>query len=1130
MKYEKLSHYDHIWKRGEVYCGSFEPMTTETIIYRPVSKVVTAASDSGVDDTDSMSASSSNEDSSPLQMTKVTYVPALLKIFDEILMNASDQKFRDPEGTREIRVKIDKGTGEIEVFNDGKGLPVVMHDTEKCYIPELVFGHLLTGTNFDDTAVRINSGRNGIGAKLANIFSESFTVETANSEHDKMFRCTWTDHMKKRGKVHIGAIRGRGRKKDWTLVRFTPDYAHFKTPNGVLDDDHYGLMMRRVYDLATTLRGTVKVYLNDLQLAIKGIEDYVKLCVPQDLHDGILSDHCSSGRWHVAVVPAPEGSKHQQMTFANGVHTMRGGTHVNDVTNKVIDGLRKVVKESQLGDTALKNQFWLFLSCIVENPTFDTQTKEKLTLKASSWGSSWTPTPKFLKKLTTGPISDAIALALESKNDKMAKKTDGVKRSKISGIRKLVDATMAGTAQSAKCTLFLTEGDSAKSMAISGLSVLPEKDRRYFGVYPLRGKLLNVRDAPTKAVLDNKEITELKKILALSVGKVYKDTSELRYGRIALFTDADTDGSHIKGLIMNLLEHNWPSLLELPGFLCEFITPIVKATNGTGSKSKVMSFFSQQEFRQWNNGEVPAGWKVKYYKGLGTSTKDEAQGYFKALDRHMCSFHELSTEDREKLDLAFRKTRAADRKQWLAEYNSEEYLNRKVAQKNRISEFIDKDLIHFSNYDNVRNIPKMVDGLKPSQRKVIWTMLQKRITSDIKVAQLGAIVAEYTGYHHGEVSLFQTIINMAQDFVGSNNLNLLVPSGQFGSRLLGGSDASAPRYIYTRLQDFTRALFPVEDDMILNKQVDEGQVIEPEYLLPILPLVLINGATGIGTGYSTDVPMYKPSEILEAVSSRLNGMQVDSSSMLKPWYRGFTGTVTEDGDGKYSVTGLFETPNENTVVIKELPVGTWTENYIENTLDPLEEKGAIASVTKRFTDVTVDIQLKVPSGSNAAALIDKLKLTTTVRTSNMVLFDAKGHIKRYANIDAVIDDYMVVRLDGYCKRKAAQLDALRNEILVLDNRVRFIHACISGTVVLGKTKLEDVEKKLTDMKFARIKESYEYLHGMALSSLTAERASALESQLESKKAQYKDLEGRTPQQLWLTDLEKLSSYLTKLSL
>lgn len=1127
MQYQKLTHHEHVLKRGEVYAGSFEPTVIETIVYRPLSENKPSSSDSGIATPDDMSVDSTNDSVSPLQTIKVTYIPSLLKIFDEILMNASDQKIREPEATKEIRVKFNKETGEIEVFNDGKGIPVVIHDKEGCYVPEMIFGQLLSGSNFDDTQTRNVSGLNGIGASLCNIYSKTFTVETADTENDKLFRCTWSDNMYKKSKVYVGPIKGRGKKKGYTRVTFTPDYERFKIAG--LDDDHYGLMARRVYDLAATLRGSVKIYLNDQLVPVKSIEDFTKMCIPEEMHDAILSDHTSDGRWHIAVVPAPEGTKHHQMTFVNGVHTLRGGTHVNDVTNKVIEGLRKVVKESQLGDTALKNQFWLFLSCTVDNPTFDTQTKEKLTLKTSSWGSTWTPAPKFLKKLSSGPISDAIALALENKNDKLAKLSDGKKRSKISGIRKLVDASMAGTSQSAKCTLFLTEGDSAKSTAIAGLSALPEKDRRYFGVYPLRGKLLNVRDAPTKAVLENKEITELKKILGLQVSKAYKDTSELRYGRVALFTDADTDGSHIKGLIMNLLEHNWPSLLELPGFLCEFITPIVKCTRvGGASGGKVMSFFSQQEFRQWNDGVVPAGWKVKYYKGLGTSTKDEAQGYFKALDQHMCSFHELSKEDREKLDLAFRKTRAADRKQWLAEYNSEEYLNRKVAQKNRISEFIDKDLIHFSNYDNVRNIPKMIDGLKPSQRKVIWTMLQKRLVNDIKVAQLGAIVAEYTGYHHGEVSLFQTIINMAQEFVGSNNLNLLVPSGQFGSRLLGGSDASAPRYIYTRLQDFTRALFPVEDDMILNKQVDDGQVIEPEHLLPILPLVLINGATGIGTGYSTDVPQYRPSAVLSAVRSRLQGSS--SGALLVPWYRGFTGTVTTEDDGKYTIAGLWEIPNPTTVIIKELPVGTWTENYIENTLDPLEEKGTIASVTKRFTDSTVDIQLKVPTGGDAQGLIDKLKLSTTVRTSNMVLFDAKGHIKRYPTVDAVIDDYMVIRLDGYCKRKAAQLEALRGEILVLDNRVRFIHGCINGSIILGKTKLEEVEKKLEQMRFAHIKEGYEYLHGMALSSLTAERAAALESQLEAKRTQYKDLEGRTPQQLWLSDLEKLSGYLTKLSL
>jgi DNA topoisomerase-2 len=193
--------------------------------------------------------------------------------------------------------------------------------------------------------------------------------------------------------------------------------------------------------------------------------------------------------------------------------------------------------------------------------------------------------------------------------DKQLKKTDGTKKVRVTGIKNLTDAAWAGTKNGHLCTLILTEGDSAKALVMSGFSVI---GRERYGVFPLRGKLLNVRDAGVASITNNAEITAIKQIIGLRSSVVYKDTSTLRYGHVMLMTDQDTDGTHISGLVMNFFHACFPSLLEIPGFLKKFITPIVKATKG----KEVREFYSIPDYSSWKNSTPDyRKWSAKYYKG-----------------------------------------------------------------------------------------------------------------------------------------------------------------------------------------------------------------------------------------------------------------------------------------------------------------------------------------------------------------------------------------------------------------------------------------------------------------------------------------------------------------------------------
>ena len=321
-----------------------------------------------------------------------------------------------------------------------------------------------------------------------------------------------------------------------------------------------------------------------------------------------------------------EGS-FQQISFVNAIATTKGGGHVNYITDQVAKHLAVAVKKknkggSEIKPNQIKNHLSIFVNCLVENPTFDSQTKENLTTRPSAFGSEGKLGDKFLKQVEKCGVVDAVMSYAKFKQNQALKRKGGTKKSKLTGITKLDDANFAGTAKSKDCTLIITEGDSAKSLAVSGLSVV---GRDYYGVFPLKGKPLNVRDATHAQIMKNEEIMNVVEIMGLKFGTEYtpENVKSLRYGHLMIMADQDQDGSHIKGLIINFIHHFWPSLLDIPDFLMQFITPIVKCTKG----KKTHTFFTLPEYEEWKaeTGNDAKGWTIKYYKGLGTSTSSEGE-------------------------------------------------------------------------------------------------------------------------------------------------------------------------------------------------------------------------------------------------------------------------------------------------------------------------------------------------------------------------------------------------------------------------------------------------------------------------------------------------------------------------
>lgn len=1146
--YQKKTQLEHILLRPDSYIGSVEPVTQQMWVY---------------------------DEEVGLNCREVTFVPGLYKIFDEILVNAADNKQRD-KAMNCIKVNIDVENNTISVWNNGKGIPVVEHKVEKVFVPALIFGQLLTSSNYDDDEKKVTGGRNGYGAKLCNIFSTKFTVETSCKESKKSFKQTWFNNMGKAGEANIKPFDG----EEYTCITFRPDLPKFKMT--ILDKDTVALMTRRAYDIAGATKG-LRVYFNGKKLPVSGFRSYVDMYL-EDKVDEVgnpltVLHEAINERWEVCLTMSEKGF--QQVSFVNSIATTKGGRHVDYVADQVVTKLIEVVKKKNKAGVAVKpfqvkNHIWLFVNCLIENPTFDSQTKENMTLQQKSFGSSCSLSEKFIKQAISSGIVESVMNWVKFKaQTQLNKKCSALKQSKIKGVPKLDDANDAGGKNSSSCTLILTEGDSAKTLAVSGLGVVG-RDR--YGVFPLKGKILNVREASLKQIMENAEINNIIKILGLQYKKNYSDPESLktlRYGKIMIMTDQDQDGSHIKGLLINFIHHNWPALLK-HSFLEEFITPIIKASH----KKSQLSFYSIPEFNEWKEKQTNIkSWRIKYYKGLGTSTSQEAKEYFSDMQRHRIPFKYSGPEDDEAITLAFSKKKVEERKEWLTnfminrrqrrEHNlPEDYLYGESTKFLSYNDFVNKELVLFSNSDNERSIPCLVDGLKPGHRKVLFCCFKRNDKREVKVAQLAGSVAEMSAYHHGESSLMMTIIGLAQNFVGSNNLNLLQPQGQFGTRLHGGKDSASPRYIFTMLSPLARLLFPAIDDNLLKHNFDDNQRVEPEWYIPIIPTLLINGAEGIGTGWASKIPNYDIREIIGNIHRMLHG---EEPLKMLPSYKGFKGTVEEMAENHFMISGEVAILDSTTIEISELPVKTWTQTYKENVLEPMmngtEKVPAIITDFKEYhTDTTVRFVVKMPEEklreAEHAGLHKVFKLQTPLTCASMVVFDHVGSLKKYDSVVDILRDFFELRMKYYVLRKDWLTGMLQAESSRLTNQARFILEKIQGTLVIENKRKKELIQMLQQMgydsdpvkawKQAQEKEmdseeqqqqqegeeeeedaensqgpDYNYLLSMPMWFLTKEKKDELCKQRDTKINELNTLKRKSPSDLWKEDLAAFSEELEK---
>jgi len=1119
-KYQKKSDKQHVLDNPDTYIGSIEHISSEVYIY--------------------------DNENKKIKEKTIDYIPGLYKLFDEGIVNcrdhiirmqqlisASDDKKNYP--VNNINITIDDD-GIVTLMNDGNGIDVSIHPEYKIWIPELIFGHLRTSTNYDKSEKKIVGGKNGFGFKLVLIWSSWGKIETVDAKTGQKYVQEFKDNLNTIEKPTIT----KTKIKPYTSVSFKPDFKRLNIEG--FSDDFKALLKRRVYDIAAVSPKTVKVKYNDEVLQVKSFQEYIDLYIGSKTETPRIYEEANE-RWEYAVCLAPK-EEFTQISFVNGIYTSKGGKHVDYIIGQIVKKLTAYIKEKKHIDVkpaSIKEQLMIFVNCTIENPAFDSQTKDYLNSAVSNFGSSCDVSIKFIEKIAKMGVMNVACSLTEVKENKAVKKTDGNKCKTIRNIPKLVDANFAGTAKSKDCILILCEGDSAKSGIISGLS---REDRNTIGVYPMKGKMFNIRGESVSKISENKEIYEIKQILGLEHGKNYTLAdvqSKLRYGKLLFMTDQDLDGSHIKGLGINMIDSEWKSLIDVPEFIGYMNTPILKASKG----KEIKEFYNNGEYDSWKSGEDvdPSKWNIKYYKGLGTSTSKEFKEYF--AKKKIVNFK--STEKcRESIDMVFNKKRANDRKEWLSNYDRNAYLNTSKTDVT-YEEFIYNDMIHFSKYDNDRSIPNICDGLKISLRKILYSAFKKNLKTEIKVAQFSGYVSEHSGYHHGEASLNGAIVGLAQNYVGSNNINLLHPSGQFGTRLQGGKDAASERYIFTYLNPLTRKIFSELDDPVLEYLADDGQIVEPVHYVPIIPMILVNGTKGIGTGFSTDIMCHNPIQIINYLEGKLkNSSEVDLKTLLiEPYYKNFKGKIypVDDTRKKYVIKGCYEMLGSDKIRVTELPIGTWTQDYkeyLESLVDNKSAKGKTKSgddYIKDFNDMSTDLNVEFEITFYPGILtklicqkhdyglegIEKyLKLYTTQSTNNMHLFNEKEQLRKYENVYDIVDGYYGVRYSYYVKRKDYLISKLNNELKVLSAKAQFIQYNLDDKIDLRKKSKNEINAIMEKFEF-ELGDSgdYNYLIKMPMDSVSKENVEKLMKEHENKKAELESIQSSSIEAMWLKELKQL---------
>lgn len=569
-KFQKLDDIEHVILRPGMYIGSIKPHTSNKWLISE----------------------------NCVEMREVTYNPGFLKIFDEIITNSVDESKRKGSKLNQIKVTIDIDTNTISIWDNG-GIPVVKHSEHKEWIPEMIFSNLKAGSNFDDTEARSWAGTNGVGSTLTNIYSKQFTISTCDGKN--VFTQTFSNNMRERTEPDV-----KKSSKSHTQITFQTDFEKFGLTG--IDNDHFKMLEKRVYDLAAC-NTHLKISFNGAAIQFASFEDYIKLYVKD-----YFFETTKDKNWSIALALSENGF--QQVSFANSTETYDGGTHVDYIMNQIVVGLREFFLKKHKVDvkpSELKQHMFLFLDSTIINPSFSSQTKEKLITEVKDFGSQFQVSAKLIQSILKSEIVNSILDWIQQKKSAEDSKLQRELNKKLSKIKveKLIDAKGKDRW---KCSIGLFEGDSAIS------AFRKYRTPELMGAFALKGKFVNVSEMTNQKLVTNDEVVNLMASIGLKLGSQI-DLKTLRYGRILFYCDADVDGNSIVGLLINFFHKYWPDMFDRK-MIWKVETPIVVAIPKQKTKKKIL-FYSQTEWNEWVSKNDLKQFEIKYKKGLAALVDDE---------------------------------------------------------------------------------------------------------------------------------------------------------------------------------------------------------------------------------------------------------------------------------------------------------------------------------------------------------------------------------------------------------------------------------------------------------------------------------------------------------------------------
>lgn len=1123
-EYKSLNFIEHVRVRPDMYLSSLDSTTHTNWVY----------------------------DDDHLEMTTYEFSMALFNICDEIILNAADHvertsNLRGKNKCTQIGLSLCED-GSISVFNNGEGITIAKQGD--VYIPEMIFSRPMSGSNFGDKSESAIAGANGLGCKLTSILSSWFTVETMDAKSGKLYTQTFEDGLKT---INAPTIVKAKSKQPFTRVTFMPDYAFFKLSFDDIMNTFIDILSTRMLYLSVYFGKRCTVMFNEESIPLNTLKSLAALVSDACIGCNLVSKEDNNTlEMFVAVSDSSDGA---DISLINGLFLERGGSHLRFAMKALFAELKPKMEKLLKGKVPvnirlLSQHLTLIISGKLTDLHHRDQSKSEIVINESRF-KNYTLDKSGVKNIWKAVEEKLTELYLNKVPTVKATR----KLNELKGIPKYFGADLAGTARSHECALVIPEGDSAQLCVRNGLSAVKTLGFSRFGLFNIQGVPLNVRKAIDVRVVkhdgsdvrilngkklfqNNERINSLMKVLNLNMGYAYDQTEEgnaqfstLRYGSVIISCDQDVDGiGQICALILNFFDMCFPALLSR-GFVKIFVTPLVRAYP-TKRGQFVKEFYNIEEYNSWSRGVNLSEFKINYIKGLAGHSNTEIKHMFEHLDRNVFTF----VQD----------TRAAHF--FEAYFGTDPDMRKTLLSDGRLcpvdKEMESQKLIPCSNHlnsatkeyqlDNIqRKMVHEIDGLNPARRKVLAGSIRKFKTfaGKMKVFQLGGYIAQTMAYHHGSDSLNNTIINMAQDFIGARNIPLLLPIGQFGSHYQGGNDAGSPRYIDTRLnRKVVDLLFPSKDNELLEYCEVDGALAEPRYFIPIIPMALLEDVSLPSTGWKIEVWARDLNSVIKNVLKLIDGDR--ELSQMPYWSNKFTGTVVETDRattfvGKYRRTG-------DKIRITSLPPRMWIDKYVEQ----VKEMDFVKRVKDNSTVSSVDIEITLNAGAVSDIIANgkttqdvdpiqyALKMYSIV-SHHINLYTTDNGVKHCDTYEDAIWKWFSVRKDCYIRRIERERIILRCKLLLTENMIRFIQE--HAEYRLSSMDEDRQEDALSKRKYTRVNHvklndagltpndqleeailvtgaSYGYLLGMNYKQMSKSNLSRLQDRARELAKQLKELE------------------------